>query len=32
MVILNMDLDDINLDSNLDDNDPDTIILIRFLA
>ena len=32
MVILNMDLDDINLDSNSDDNDPDTIILIRFLA
>ena len=32
MVILNMDLDDINLDSNSDDNDPDTITLIRFLA
>ena len=32
MGILNIDLNNINLDNNFDDNDPDTIILIRLLA
>ena len=30
--ILNIDLNNINLDDNFDENDPDTIILIRLLA
>ena len=32
MGILNIDLNNINLDNNLDEDDPDTIILIRLLA
>ena len=32
MGILNIDLDNINLDNNFDEDDPDTIILIRLLA
>ena len=32
MGILNIDLNDIDLDSNFDKDDPDTIILIRLLA
>ena len=32
MSILNIDLNKINLDNNFDDDDPDTIILIRLLA
>ena len=32
MRILNIDLDNINLDNNFDEDDPDTIILIRFLS
>ena len=32
MYILNVDLNIINLDNNLDENDPDAIILIRNLA
>ena len=32
MGILNIGLNDINLDNNFDEDDPDTIILIRFLA
>ena len=32
MGILNIGLNDINLDDNFDEDDPDTIILIRFLA
>ena len=30
--ILNIDLNNINLDNNFDEDDPDTIILIRLLA
>ena len=30
--ILNFDLNNINLDNNFDEDDPDTIILIRLLA
>ena len=30
--ILNIDLNDINLDNNFDEDDPDTIILITLLA
>ena len=29
---LNIDLNNINLDNNFDEDDPDTIILIRFLV
>ena len=32
MGILNIDLNIINLDNNFDEEDPDTIILIRLLA
>ena len=32
MDILNADLNNINLDNNFDEDDPDTIILIRLLA
>ena len=32
MGILNIDLNTINLDNNFDEDDPDTIILIRLLA
>ena len=32
MVILNIDLKNTNLDNNLDEADPDTVIHIRFLA
>ena len=32
MSILNIDLNKINLDNNFDDDDSDTIILIRLLA
>ena len=32
MGILNIDLNNINLDNNFDEDDPDTIILIRILA
>ena len=32
MGILNIDFDNINLDNNFDEDDPDTIILIKFLA
>ena len=32
MDILNIDLNNINLDNNFDEDDPDTIILIRLLA
>ena len=32
MGILNIDLNNINLDNNFDEDDPDTIILIRPLA
>ena len=32
MGILNIDLNNINLDNNFDEDDPDTIILIRLLA
>ena len=32
MGILNVDLNNINLDNNFDEDDPDTIILIRFLV
>ena len=32
MGILNMDINNVNLDSNFDEDDPDTIILIRILA
>ena len=32
MGILNIDLNNVNLDSNFDEDDPDTIILIRVLA
>ena len=32
MGVLNIDLNNINLDSNFDEDDPDTIILIRLLA
>ena len=32
MHVLNVDLNIINLDNNLDENDPDAIILIRNLA
>ena len=32
MGILNIDLDNINLDKNFDEDDPDTIILIRILV
>ena len=31
MGILNIDLNNINLDNNFDEGDPDTIILIRLL-
>ena len=30
--ILNIDLNNISLDTNFDENDPDTIILVRLLA
>ena len=30
--ILNTDLNNVNLDNKIDENDPDTIILIRLLA
>ena len=32
MGILNIDLNNINVDNNFDEDDPDTIILIRLLA
>ena len=32
MGILNMDLNNINIDNNFDEDDPDAIILIRLLA
>ena len=32
MDILNIDLNNINLDNNFDEDDPDTIILIRLLT
>ena len=32
MVILNVNLNDINLDNNFDEDNPDTIILIRLIA
>ena len=32
MGIFNIDLNNINLDNNLDEDDPDTIILVRLLA
>ena len=32
MSILNIDINDINLDNNFDEDDPDTIVLIRLLA
>ena len=32
MSILNIDINNINLDNNFDEDDPDTIILIRLLA
>ena len=32
MGILNIDINNINLDKNFDEYDPDTIILIRLLA
>ena len=32
MGIVNIDLNNINLDDNFDEEDPDTIILIRLLA
>ena len=32
MGILNIDINNINLDNNFDEDDPDTIILIRLLA
>ena len=32
MSILNIDLDNINLDNNFDEDDPDIVILIRLLA
>ena len=32
MGILNIDLNNINLDNNFDEDDPDTITLIRLLA
>ena len=32
MGILNIDLININLDNNFDEDDPDTVILIRLLA
>ena len=32
MVILNIDLNNINLDNNFNEDDPDTIIIIRLLA
>ena len=32
MGILNIDLNNINLDNNFDETDPDTIFLIRLLA
>ena len=32
MLILNMDLNIINLDNNFDEDDPDTIVLVRLLA
>ena len=32
MVILNVDLNDIDLDNNFDEDDPDAIIIIRLLA
>ena len=32
MDIFNIDLNNINLDNNFDEDDPDTIILIRLLA
>ena len=31
-VILNVDLNNINLDNNFDEDDPDTVILIKLLA
>ena len=31
-VILNIDLNNINLDNNFDEDDPDTVILIKLLA
>ena len=32
MGILNIDLNNTNLDNNFDEDDPDTIIFVRFLA
>ena len=32
MVILNIDLNNINLENNFDEDDPDTNVLIRLLA
>ena len=32
MIILNKDLNNINLENNFDEDDPDTIILIKLLA
>ena len=32
MALLNIDLNNINLDNNFDEDDPDTIILISLLA
>ena len=32
MGILNVNLDNINLDDNFDEDDPDTIVVIRLLA
>ena len=32
MGIVNIDLNNINLDNNFDEDDPDTIILVRLLA
>ena len=32
MGILNIDLNNVNLDNNFDEDDPDTIIIIRLLA
>ena len=32
MGIFNVNLDNTNLDNNFDEDDPDTIILIRYLA
>ena len=31
-IIINIELNNINIDNNFDENDPDTIILIKLLA